>query len=80
MAGFQTSTEEVFTMADLRVHDPDLGVHDRPILAFTVVRNAHLTAAAIGWESPAPASGSDRAQPEEGDPGSRAGGLALPGT
>jgi hypothetical protein len=29
-------------MADLRVHDPDLGVHDRPILAFTMVRNAHF--------------------------------------
>jgi hypothetical protein len=27
-------------MADLRVHDPDPGVHDRPIGVFTLVRNA----------------------------------------
>lgn len=29
-------------MADLRVHDPDRGVHDRPIGVFTLDRNAHF--------------------------------------
>jgi hypothetical protein len=29
-----------FTITDLRVHDPDFGVHDGPILAFTMRRSS----------------------------------------
>ena len=31
----------VFTMTDLRVHDPDSRVHDGPICVFTMLRNPH---------------------------------------
>ena len=36
----------LFTMTDLRVHDPDLRVHDTPIFVFTILRNPHNVRAA----------------------------------